>query len=251
LNGTPYSLLKMDESVSVLDLLAQTGEPFKSGEDTAGPPLDFTLNGSPRRVPGRPGRASILRIDGKEASSGSLASQRRVTYLPAEPGIPGSLKAADLQAEVGEIAFFLNGQPVVSKALVSVNGRPVSPETAILPGAVVETNRPTRLATSWKRMVLRDLRGDQPSDPHLGEWGPPLLTQRNYVLRVGGKEVGFEHPVADGEVVEFSRVSQSHFRVRDVVTPPKDGAPLRLRVNGRSFELKGEPGQIFRMASLF
>ncbi len=246
LNGTPYSLLKMDESVSVLDLLAQTGEPFKSVEDTSGPPLDFTLNGSPRQVPGRPGRASILRIDGKEASLGDpLPPNAEVTYLPAEPGIPGALTAADLQAEVGEIAFFLNGQPVVSKALVSVNGRPVSPETAIFPGAVVETNRPTRLADlleangfetsgGTSRQILISVNGD-----------PRYLTQRNYVLRVGGKEVGFEHPVADGEVVEFSRVSQSHFRVRDVVTPPKDGAPLRLRVNGRSFELKGEPGQIF------
>jgi hypothetical protein len=84
------------------------------------------------------------------------------------------------------------------------------------------------------RQILVSVNGD-----------PRFLSQRNFILKTNQREVGFDYQVQPGDVVEFSRNTQSHYRVCDVVAPPLEGMSLRLTVNGQSFTLKGEPGQIF------
>ena len=250
LNGTAYSLLRLDESVSVLDLLAQAGVPVQPGGDQAGEPLAFTHNGQPRVVSGTAGRPAVLRVNGIESSLGDpLPPDAEVTFLPPEIGGNGFLTAGQLMAEAGEVACFLNGIPVVTRAQVSQGGRILAPDEAILPAARVETGLSTKLGEILEsqgfeisgevsRQILVSVNGD-----------PRYLTQKNYLLKVNGREANFNHEVKSGDVVEFARNTQSHFRVRDVVTPPRDGPSLRLTVNGRAFELKGEPGRMFMNGS--
>lgn len=251
LNGTPYSLLKMDESVTVLDLLAQTGESFSNANFLDGSELKFTLNGSERKIVGQPGHPAVLRINGKPGSLGeALPQDAEVAYIPAEPGTPGSILAGQLQDEQGEVACFLNGFPLSLKALVSINGRPAPRDESIPMGSNVEVTLSTRLADVLEaqgfeiggevsRQILVSVNGD-----------PRFLTQRNFILKTNQREVGFDYQVQSGDVLEFSRNTLSHYRVRDVVTPPREGNPLKLTVNGQSFALKGDPGQIFMNGQL-
>jgi cell division protein FtsA len=246
LNGTPYSLLKMDESVSVLDLLAQTGETLSSSVALEGPELSFTLNGAVRKIPGHPGRPAVLRINGKPGMLGeALPKDAEVTYIPAELGKPGCMTVGQLRDEFGDVACFLNGMPVALKAFVSINGRPASSEEIVPANANVEFVRSTRLADVLEsqgfeiggevsRQILVSVNGD-----------PRYLTQRNFILKANQREVEFDYQVQQGDVIEFGRNTQFHYRVRDVVTSPREGTPLKLVVNGQSFTLKGEPGQIF------
>jgi len=246
LNGMPYSLLKMDDSVSVLDLLAQTGETISNPSVVDGAELTFTLNGVARKIPGQSGRSAVLRINGKPGTLGeALPQDSEVAYIPAEPGTPGCVTAGQLMTEFGEVSCFLNGIPLAVKAFVSINGRPVAADEVIPSGANVEVVRPTRLADVLEaqgfeiggevsRQILVSVNGD-----------PRYLTQRNFVLKANQREVGFDDQVQQGDVLEFARNTQFSYRVRDVVTPPKDGIPIHLNVNGQSFSIKGESGQIF------
>jgi sulfur carrier protein ThiS len=236
----------MDESVTVLDLLAQTGESFSTPGNLEGAGLKFTLNGLVREISGQPGRPAVLRINGKPGSLGeALPQDAEVAYIPAEPGAPGSITAGQLQDEQGEVACFLNGFPLSLKALVSISGRPASLDESIPMGSNVDVALSTRLADVLEaqgfeiggevsRQILVSVNGD-----------PRFLTQRNFILKTNQREVGFDYQVQSGDVLEFSRNTLFHYRVHDVVAPPRDGTPLRLTVNGQSFVLKGEPGQIF------
>jgi cell division protein FtsA len=246
LNGMPYSLLKMDDSVSVLDLLAQTGEAITNPSVVDGVELTFILNGVARKIPGQPGRSAVLRINGKSGTLGeALPQDSEVAYIPAEPGTPGCVTAGQLMNEFGEVSCFLNGIPLALKAFVSIHGRPVAADEVIPSGANVEVVRPTGLADVLEaqgfeisgevsRQILVSVNGD-----------PRYLTQRNFILKANQREVGFDYQVQQGDVLEFARNTQFSYRVRDVVNPPKDGAPIHLNVNGQSFSIKGEPGQIF------
>lgn len=245
LNGTPFSLLKMDEAVTVLDLLSQTGVAVLGGA-LDGAALEFTWNGVSRQVAGSTGRAAILRVNGREASLGDpLPPDAEVTYLATEPGAAGSITAGELREELGEVSCFLNGIPITLRALISVNGRPAAPDEVIPPGALVEGTLSTRLSDVLESQGF-ELQGDVSRQILVSVNGDPrFLTQRNYRLTANGREVGFDYLVQNGDILQFARDTQSHYRIKDVVAPPGDGACLRLTVNGQPFTLRGEPGQIF------
>ncbi len=246
LNGTPFSLLRHDAAVSLLDLLAQSGASFLPGIEAPGEDLTFTLDGTSRRVPGLAGRPALIRVNGEPATLGDvLPPDAEVTYIAAERGSRGRLTVGALKASLGETALFLNSIPVVLRPRVVVDGRVGNDDDEIPEGARVHAEFPCRVMDVLRsqgfeldgevsRQILVSVNGD-----------PRYLTQRNYTLTVNGQEADFERRVQAGDVLVFGRNSQSHYRVGDVVTLPKEGESLRLTVNGHPFQLKGEPGRIF------
>ncbi len=246
INGVTHSILQMGGELLLRDLLDRTGLPTPGGSLPRGRDLHFTLDGQLRSVKGGSGRVARYLCSGYTLSiTDPIPEGAEISFEPPVPGTDARITAGDLRRERIEIACFLNGMPAVLRAQVIVNGRMAADEEEIPEGAEVAVSTPTTLrellegngyeiGNEVSRQILVSINGQ-----------PTFLTQKNYRLRAGGQDVDFNHRVRQGEIIEFSRNTQSQYRVRDVVRSPKDGASIRLTVNGHPFTLAGEPGRIF------
>lgn len=245
-NGSPHPLLQVGESLTLSDLLSSTGWPPPGQPSPRGRDLRFTVNGQPRLLEGKPGTPSRYRFgDRTLACQDTLSEGDALTVEAPRPGEDARLTAGELRSELTEISFFLNSVPVTLRARVTLEGRRLEDGDVIPDAAAISLYRSETLREALEEQGFEI--GDEISRQILVSLNgqPTYLTQRNYRLTVGGREVDFDYRVRDGDVVEFSRNAQSQYRIRDVVPLPKDGASIRLIVNGHPFVLSGEPGRIF------
>lgn len=245
LNDQPKAVL-YSKPPTVQEALEQLGLPLRALRPSLAKPRSFFLGGRLVQWKMQEPEDAVVSVDGEPVSFGSPLSQdARVRYQPPKEMLPLIPKVRDLPNLSEPLRLFLNGVPVSIKTQVFVNGRRAQDEEDIPEGAQVEIRMPQTYRELLETQGF-DLSGGESRRILVSVNGEPFfLNQQNYRLMVNGRPASLEDALQNDVQVDFQLNVQNAYRVRDVVALPKDGRPLKVRVNGREILLPGEKGKIF------
>lgn len=234
-NGTPLSALKLKPEFTAFDALAALGEGKRRFHGRPGLAVTYTFNGGERTAKGGQGSPCRVFVDGRPAVLETpLEDGATLTFIEAADGEDArpSLSEALAREGLSGGAFRLNGEERPLPVELSLDGRRVDDLSAPVPDrARLEARPDATLRAALRRegadpdgLIQRRIRVTV-------EGAAREILQRNYSLRLNGRDADLDAPLAPGDRVDFEPGAGFRERVRDLWGP--DAPPRAVPVPER------------------
>jgi cell division protein FtsA len=241
-NGKWVQVLNLNQRFTAFDALVASGKERVQFFGKPGLATVYTFNGEERTAKGTLGNACRLFINGAPAGlEAPLESGASLTFVGASNGEDGKLTFAEALEREGlsSGSCLVNGEERPLPLELSVDGFPVEDLKAAVPdrarltikGAVTLKGLLEREGVDLGGLIHREIAVSLDGEPR-------VLLQRNYRLKLNGKEASLDREVMPGDRVDFEPGSGFQERVRDLLaagsppSPAPDGGAFRVRLNG-------------------
>jgi Ethanolamine utilization protein EutJ (predicted chaperonin) len=239
-NGDWVQALNLNQRFSAFDALVASGREMAQFHGRPGLACSYTFNGQLRTAKGSMGSGCKLYVNGVEAALDSeLKSGDSLTFINAVTGEDGRLTFAEALEREGLStgSFSYNGEERPLPIALKMDGAEVTeldgpvPDRAKLQAVAVTTLQSLleREGVDLSALIHREIAVSVDGEPR-------VLSQRNYSLRLEGREAPLESPVLPGAEVDFEPGSSYQERVRDVLAPsrPAEGmaGAFKIKLNG-------------------
>lgn len=122
-NGERIKLYDNDK-LTVMDAAIQADFPNEALFPRRGKDLNFTVNGKPQVVRGKPGEGAVILLNGDEVSLQAPIKQNdRITIKESTIGSAAALMVEALPEYQGSISFEVNGRQITCPKFAQINGR--------------------------------------------------------------------------------------------------------------------------------
>jgi cell division ATPase FtsA len=219
-NGKEHTALNLNQRFSAFDALLAAGKERTHFHGRPGLATFYSFNAQERAAKGTLGSPSRLFIQGAPAGLDSaLQEGADLTFVDAVDGEDGRLSFAEALEREGleRPRFLYNGEERILPVALLMDGRPVGDLGAAVPDrARLESGAGLPLRGLLEREGV-DLDGlIQRRIAVTVEGEPRVLLQRNYSLRLNGREAPLDGAVAAADQVDFEAGSGFQERVRDL-----------------------------------
>ncbi len=210
---------------TVYDVLAAAGLEPRDLLALPGASLTVEVNGQLVTVAGEEGRPAVVRKNGQMASPGDwVQAGDHLEVEPARRGRDASATVADICQIPPPLALVIQGRPVEIAPEIRLDGRAVSPETAVADRSRLEIRLPNTVGEVLKKLGIWDGRTPLVSPP-LRVWvndTPCELRPAQARVWVNGEPAGPDHLLRSGDRIDC-RLPET--AVERPATPLQPGGP--------------------------
>jgi cell division protein FtsA len=234
----------------VADALLAAGVPASSLRGRLGLSMTVKVNGEFRVVPGTAGEPGRLLLDGQDVGLETpINDGDHLLVRPAVDGSDASATLADLVPRIPDTPLSLNGQRIVLRPLLTLNGQPARYADPVPDMAEVEFAARNRLRDLLEVMEIEPGSGAGAPFTYYCNGAPRTYPGRRGAVLVGGREAHPEQQLNPGDAVEVVRGEQTRPTVKDLLEAEGQGAwrpgrDLHVSVNGTPVTIPGHRGGI-------
>lgn len=247
LNGQRVQLLALHERPTVFDALLAAGRELKRLYPRPGQAVTYTLGGRLQTLPGTPGRAAELRVNGETAGLDTpLSEGTEIGLQDAVDGDDAVLTAERIARPQGPAWCAVNGRHHDLTLVLADHGRPVAPGTMLPDRADLDWVSARTLEEMFPELAPTP--ADEPVFTVRINGETRRVREARLEILADGRPVGPEYRPRADEQVEWRRLAG--VSIRDLVggelpsgriTVKVNGQPRTLEVGGVRILLNGHP----------
>ncbi len=244
INGEKEYILNLEQNIKLLDILMAKGYELKKLYGKPGNALTYSLNGELKILRGGRAEHAKIYINGIQKNLEDYVQNGDKIFIT-EPvdGIDASALIKDILPQDLFLSVELNGNVMKISPRVFCDGREVSEDEPLKDRANITYES---VSTILEILAQQGFNLDNTNERDIiitlnGE--PVVLKQRNYQLKVNGREVSKDYKVKNFDKILFREVP-SFYRIKDILKEPQKNK-IKVKINGKIFEIEKENYEIY------
>ncbi len=244
INGEKEYILNLEQDIKLIDVLLAKGYELKKLYGKPGNALTYNLNGELKILRGGRAEHAKIYINGIQKNLDDyVKSGDKIFITEAIDGKDAKALIKDILPQDLFLTVELNGNVLNISPRVFCNGKEISVDEPLKDRADI-----TYYAVNTLTEILAQhgINPDNTNERDIiitlnGE--PVILKQRNYQLKVNGREVSGDYKVKNFDKISFREIP-SYYRIKDILkSPQKD--KIKVKINGKSYDIEKENYEIY------
>lgn len=220
---------------TVSDALLAANLPINQFYGRLGLAITCTVNGKLRTIKGTIGQPGKLELNGQKVKLDTpIQDSDQIIFTPGTDGKNGSALIKDFIHFDQPKKISLNGTPVEIKTIVTMNGKPVLPETEIIDRAKINyftaaTYREALvllLEIPANDLISREIQitlNNRPITLHLGK----------YKILINGEIKDLDLPLLAGDEIDVQQLNNEELLIKDLISYLDENFELKITFNNR------------------
>ncbi len=244
INGEKEYILNLEQNIKLIDILMAKGYELKKLYGKPGNALTYNLNGELKILRGGRAEHAKIYINGIQKNlEDYVKNGDKIFITEAIDGIDASALIKDILPQDLFLSVELNGNVIKISPRVFCDGKEISVDEPLKDRANITYES---VSTVLEILAQQGFNPDNTNERDIiitlnGE--PVVLKQRNYQLKVNGREVSGDYKVKNFDKILFREVP-SFYRIKDILKEPQKNK-IKVKINGKIFEIEKESYEIY------
>lgn len=244
INGEKEYILNLEQNIKLIDVLMSKGFELKKLYGKPGNALTYTLNGELKILRGSQAEHAKIYINGVQKNLDDYVKNGdKIFITEAIDGKDAGALIKDILPPDLFLSVELNGNILQISPRVFCNGKEISADEPLKDRADITYES---ISTVAEILAQQGFSPDNTNERDIiitlnGE--PVILKQRNYQLKVNGREVSGDYKVKNFDKILFREVP-SFYRIKDILKEPQKNK-IKVKINGKFYEIEKENYEIY------